>query len=90
MSGLPKGAATVQFGQPDENGYEIVLTVAVPSPALYVHLTTLASGRFSENSFSLVSTLSKNVTFTAIGSMSIDVDLLKSSLRVEHLGQYLK
>jgi hypothetical protein len=67
--------------------WQVPITVTAPAPSLYVQLTTLASGRFSQNSFSLISTLTQTVSF--FPSDPLDLPLLISSLRAEHLGQYL-
>lgn len=82
LSHLP---ISFSIGNPS-NGV-VPITVTATESVLYVHLTTLASGRFSENSFSLVSTRSKTVQFIPIDSLNMA--LLTSSLRVEHLAQYL-
>jgi len=56
--------------------------------ALFVHFTTLAQGRFSDNSFLLMGTQPTILQFVPFGGAA-DVALLKSSLRVEHLAAYM-
>ena len=53
--------------------------------ALYVTLTTQASGRFSDNAFALIS--AATVRFIPFGAL--DLKLLRSTLRVEHLQENL-
>ncbi|KAG7364672.1 glycoside hydrolase family 2 sugar binding protein [Nitzschia inconspicua] len=58
--------------------------------ALFVVLTTRAKGRFAENCFSLRPLQKKTVEFRPfIEGESVDLNLLKSSIRVEHLGLYI-
>lgn len=56
--------------------------------ALYVVLTTLAAGTFSDNAFVLWPGLRKVILFERLPGMdeTIDIDLFRQSLRVEHLG----
>ena len=61
--------------------------------ALYVWLSTLAHGRFSDNGFMMVANTNtgidvKEVEFVSFAPV-LDLDTLKQSLRVEHLGQHL-
>lgn len=85
---LPTQApVAVSIGVLQSDG-SVPVTVSSAAPVLYVHLTTLASGRFSDNSFSLISTRSTTVSFIPIDGPA-NVTLLQSSLRAEHLGQYL-
>ena len=68
-----------------------VVSISSDALALYVVLTTKAPGRFSENSFVLRPNEPKEITFMSlIKDSKIDIDLLKDSLRVEHLGQYFQ
>ena len=75
--GLPAGAAGVP------------LTLTATATALYVTLTTLASGRFSDNSFLLQTTSASAPTivyFLPWGEFGApELALLKASIRVEHL-----
>jgi hypothetical protein len=59
--------------------------------ALFVVLTTHAPGRFSENAFLLESgPAGKSVSFLSWTTLSKDVvSLLRSTLRVEHMAQYI-
>ena len=60
----------------------IQLSVSGP-PALFVVLTTAAPGRFGKNAFMLLPGVAEDVEFLPWGVL--DEDLLKGSLRVEHL-----
>jgi len=54
--------------------------------ALYVTLTTQSAGRFSDNAFTLHSGLTR-ISFIPFGKL--DLQLLRRTLRVEHLQEYL-
>ena len=78
---------------------EIEILLSAKATAMFVVLTTLANGRFSDNAFLLeAGTNTTVVTFIPWGSaagapgspaLQKTVALLKSSLRVEHLAQNL-
>ena len=78
---------------------EIPISIATTATAMYVVLTTLANGRFSDNAFLLeAGGAPRTIMFIpwgdaagAAGSPAIQrtLALLKSSLRVEHLAQNL-
>lgn len=55
--------------------------------AVYVWLSTLASGRFSDNGLVLRPGKTRRVSFVPFGEL--EISLLKTSLRVEHLQQHL-
>jgi hypothetical protein len=57
--------------------------------AVYVWLSTLAQGRFEENGLIVLPREERVVRFVAFGEEELDVELLRSSLRVEHLQQHL-
>jgi len=59
------------------------VTLVTDAPAILVQLTTLASGRFSENVLTLTAAVPTTVSFRAFSS-AVDVSLLKQSLRIEH------
>lgn len=90
-------AAVASQPSPGSDGRSVNITVTArndqgkPASALFVHLTTLAQGRFSTNSFALFPPLAsvtlQFVAFEAEGP--VDLALLSSSLRVEHLSGYL-
>jgi hypothetical protein len=63
--------------------------VAIVCGLRYVTLTTLATGRFSENAFVLLPGAPKSLAFLPYTDQPVDLDLLKSSIRVEHLASYL-
>jgi len=64
-----------------------IVTLKSDKVALYVTLTTSAQGRFSENAF-LMDVSEKKVVFMSF-SENLDVQTLRSTLRVEHLQQNL-
>ncbi|CAJ1426374.1 unnamed protein product, partial [Effrenium voratum] len=72
--------ATVAAAANADGSIDISLTA--DRTALYVTLTTLAHGRFSDNAFAMAPGSGK-VQFLPFGKL--DVQLLRSSLRVEHL-----
>jgi beta-mannosidase len=62
------------------------ITVTTDKVAVYVTLTTLANGRFSDNAFLLLPTKPMSVQFLPFGEL--DTAKLQSSLRVEHVASY--
>ena len=91
---LPKNVSvTVDVGglPCGDNEIQISVRCARGATALYVILTTAAEGRFSENAFLLEGGAeAKNVSFVAWRPLTDStVQLLRSSLRVEHLAEYL-
>lgn len=82
---LPR--ATVQFfvAHTVNKDGTVDINVSTDKVALYVTLTTLAQGRFSDNAFLLTST--QTIRFIPFGPL--DMGLLRSSLRLEHLAAYM-
>ncbi len=76
--------ATVAENPNPDGSVEIVLDSS--AVALYVTLTTLAYGRFSDNAF-LLGAGTTTILFFPFGPL--DISTLRSSLRVEHLAEYL-
>ena len=76
---------------PSTDGSTNITVTANSATAAFVTLTTLAQGRFSDNAFWLSSGassgLSRTISFIPFGDF--DAQLLATSLRVEHLQQYL-
>jgi hypothetical protein len=72
----------------DASGVAVAISVESKSSglALYVWLSTLAQGRFSDNGFMMKP---GKITITFLPFGPLDAALLASSLRVEHLGQHL-
>ena len=65
----------------------VQITLDASATALYVTLTTLAHGRFSDNAFA-VAPGTTTVSFIPMQkSRPVDISVLKASLRVEHLQQ---
>jgi hypothetical protein len=81
---LPK--ANVQFTL-GGTGTAPTVSVTTDKVALYVTLTTLAQGRFSDNAFLLLAGETKKLDF--IPFVGFDAAQLKSTLRVEHVASYM-
>ena len=81
---------TVGAVSPDGSSIPVNITVA-GGAALFVTLTTLAQGRFSDNALPLVPVGVVTVYFVPmLAGLPLNATLLASSLRVEHLGAYLQ
>jgi len=82
-----KVSATVA-AEPNADG-SVDIELSTDKTAVYVTLTTLAHGRFSDNAFAM-SPGRGTVKFIPFGSSSHlnSIDLLRRSLRVEHLEMY--
>lgn len=77
---------TIEIRQDDEG----IVTIELNSDylALYVLLSTVAAGRFSDNAFHLRPGQRKIVRFDKLPTDdAVDMKLFRRSLRVEHLGQ---
>lgn len=66
-----------------------VITVSADHVALYVTLTTLAQGRFSDNAFLLLPGAAQARQIEFVPFTGFDFAELKSSLRVEHVAGYM-
>jgi len=76
----------IQFSvKQNSQGYADI-TLSSSKVAVYTLLTTLANGRFSDNSFLL---FPGNTTISFIPFGTLDLALLTSSLRIEHVYYYL-
>lgn len=84
---LPTAHVTFSVGQPSDPYSPVPVTVTTDATALYVTLTTLAQGRFSDNAFYMTGAGSKTVYFLPFGVL--DLGLLQSTTRVEHVGSYV-
>ena len=83
---LPAASVNVSVGMLGPTG-NVPITLASSATALFVTLTTLAQGRFSDNAFLLpAGQLGVVVDFIPWGPL--DYDLLNSTLRVEHVMGY--
>mmetsp|Transcript_20858 Transcript_20858/g.26593 ORF Transcript_20858/g.26593 Transcript_20858/m.26593 type:complete len:347 (+) Transcript_20858:369-1409(+) len=73
--------------------YPVKIVVKTDHIAMYVTLTTLAQGRFSDNAFVLKGNSTKIVEFIPFVTGSFDhkeeLELLKKTLRVEHVRSYI-
>ena len=72
----------------DPGGRTISVTVSSDETALFVVLTTLAQGRFSDNAIVVPKGGRIELVFIAVGAAGIDRDLLVDTLRVEHVALY--
>ena len=61
------------------------ITVTTDNVAMYVVFTTGAQGRFSKNAFTL---LPPGETIKFHPFLGFDIDVLRTTLRVEHLAMY--
>lgn len=80
--------ATVGFqvsGSVNPDG-SVDIKINTDAPAVFVTLTTLAQGRFSDNALLLLPQSPLTVRFIPFDTL--DLNLLKSSLRVEHVASY--
>jgi len=96
-----KATVTAQVGAFDPARSTVPITLQASDTALYVTLTTLVAGRFSDNAFLLKKTGSTaaadrssaataTVDFIPWGEFGAqEAKLLSSSLRVEHLAENL-
>jgi hypothetical protein len=83
---LPQAQVTFAIGSPAADG-SVPITLTASATALFVTLTTLAQGRFSDNAL-LLSPGATTVSF--IPWAGFDAALLASSLRVEHVASYAR
>jgi len=80
---------------PDGSSIPVTLSCSASGAALFVTLTTLAQGRFSENLLPILPAGSNTtVLFVPIlaageGGLPMDAALLASSLRIDHLALYV-
>ena len=78
--------AKVECKVGDVQGAVATLTCTADAVAIYVVLTTAAHGRFEPNAFPLIGS-SREVKFLSWNGTA-DVDLLKSTLRIDHAGKW--
>lgn len=83
-TGVSVGVTVTGVINPDGTA-EVVVTST--GPALFVTLTSLAQGRFSENVLHMPSAGSRTIAFVPFGG-PVQMDVLATSTRVEHLGLY--
>ncbi len=82
---LPNATVTVSVASSPNPDGTVNVTVSTDATAVYVTLTTLAAGRFSDNAF-LAMPGDRVLTFIPFGDLTLDV--LTSSIRVEHVAMY--
>lgn len=91
ITGLHKAALSLSIGEWNASSGAVPITVSSAHTALWVTLSTLAQGRFSDGAFLLHAGKPKGVDFVAWGSDtgSTVVAELGRSLRAESLSSYL-
>ena len=82
-------AATVTFTVSSSQNSDgtVDVTLSTDMPALFVTLTTLAQGRFSDNAFALLPGTARVIQYLPF-VIPTDIELLKNTLRVEHHATY--
>jgi len=83
---LPAATVAAHVATTHNSDGSVDITLTSDKVALYVVLTTLAQGRFSDNAFALLPGETK-VQFLPFGAKQADIEQLQASLRVEHLQQ---
>jgi hypothetical protein len=86
---LTLAPAAVSFSvaaQPSADG-SVDIELSTDAPALFVTLTTLAQGRFSDNAFLLLPGSPRTVQYVPFVQPT-DLDVLRTTLRLEHAGSY--
>jgi len=87
ITGLDRAHITVQSRQDDDGA--VILEVMSTALVLYVVLSTAEAGMFSDNAFHLRPRQRKIVRFEPIpGDAAVDIDRVRETLRVEHLGSH--
>lgn len=81
--------AVIVAPAPNADGSVNVTVTAAAAPAAFVTLTTQAPGRFTDNSFWVGPAAGATTTVAFLPFGHLDYELLASTLRVEHLQQYL-
>ena len=85
---LPAANVAVAVNSAPNADGTVDVTLTTDAPALFVTLTTLAQGRFSDNAFLLLPGEPRTITYIAFVSPT-DIDVLKTTIRVEHAASYL-
>ena len=82
------GKASIKFSVGSAGGDgNVPIHVSSDEVAVYVTLTTLANGRFSDNAFLLLPAKPLDIFFLPFGPL--DMEKLRSSLRVEDVSAYM-
>jgi hypothetical protein len=81
---LPQANVQVKLGG---DAAAPTVTVSTDKLALFVTVTTLAQGRFSDNAFLLLAGETKKLAFLPF--VGFDYAELQASLRVEHVATYI-
>lgn len=84
---LPNAQVSFVVGQPQADG-TVPITVTSSATAVYIHLVTQASGRFSENAFHIAGAGSKTIFFLPFGHL--DYGALSSTTRIEHMADSMQ
>jgi beta-mannosidase len=83
---IPQASVTATVTGFNSDG-TINIAVTSTATALYVHLSTLAQGRFSDSAFVMPGATTVNIAFIPFGEA--DIGTLTDTLRIEHIAMYL-
>jgi len=90
---LPAAKVTARVSSAHNSDGSVDIRIMSDKTALYITLTTLAHGRFSQNAFAMAALgqlpAMTVIQFLPFGTEKADIKLLCDSLRVEHLQQNL-
>lgn len=89
---VTKATVTTSLASAPNADGSVNITVVSDAVALFVTLTSMAPGRFSDNAFLLLPSTPRLIVWTAFldGDAPSDYALLKASLRVEDLSTYVQ
>ena len=86
---LPEATVSFSVASAPEGSHEVELKLTATATALYVWLSTLEHGRFSQNAILMKPHEEYTVRFISFLEGGVSSAQLKKSLRVEHLGMYV-
>ena len=88
---VPRVALSARAAAAPNADGSVNVTVAADAVALFVTLTAMAPGRFSDNAFLLLPTAPRNVTWIPFvaGDAAANYALLVATLRVEDMSAYV-
>ena len=86
---LPEATVSFSVATAPEGSHEVGLKLTSTATALYVWLSTLEHGRFSQNAILMKPHEEYTVRFISFLEGGVSSAQLKKSLRVEHLGMYV-
>jgi beta-mannosidase len=86
---LPAAKITASVQPAASGSASVGITLSSNATSLWVWLSTIEQGRFSDNAFVLLPGVEKKVEFLSFVEAGTSATALEASLRVEHLGMYL-